>query len=209
MLPAEGTAWIKARHVCDHCSSDGQPPSVPGQQGHFTCVLIYVFSVHVAFISAVMTPVHPFLSLTLGRCQELRVCRETLSPSLRVSIPLLLTEVRGHAPFKKPVIKYVVEQGIPLLGSSFSTLDSSGLSQSSDYDRIYTWSILPEIRRTNDRNIKGEERAQIRHVRVQTCRTQLGAPHVTTRHSLALPTTKLPLDAVTFDAFTLRHCCGS
>lgn len=52
---AEGTAWIKAQHVCNYCFSDEQPQGVPGQDLHFMCIIIYAFSVHMAFLSGVMT----------------------------------------------------------------------------------------------------------------------------------------------------------
>lgn len=55
MLPAEGTAWITARHVCNYCFSDEQPQEVPGRALHFVRMIIYALGVHTAFLSGVMT----------------------------------------------------------------------------------------------------------------------------------------------------------
>lgn len=55
VLPAEGTAWIRARHVCKYCFSDEQPQGVPGRALRFMCMIIYALGVHTAFLSGVRT----------------------------------------------------------------------------------------------------------------------------------------------------------
>lgn len=55
VFQAEGTAWMKARPVCNYCFSDEQPQGGPGQELHFMCRIIYAFGVHTAILSGVMT----------------------------------------------------------------------------------------------------------------------------------------------------------
>lgn len=80
---AEGTAWIKALHVCNYCFSDDQPQGVPGQDLHFLGMIIYAFSVHMAFLSGVRTVITLSPLPNAWGQTEARVLREMWSPSPR------------------------------------------------------------------------------------------------------------------------------
>lgn len=81
MFWAEGTAWIKVPHVYNYCFSDDQLQGVPGKDLHFLGMIIYAFSVHMAFLSGVRTMIILSPLPNAWGQTEAHVLREMWSPS--------------------------------------------------------------------------------------------------------------------------------